>query len=36
MDHAEKLYMSNEYRIALQYVTEEVADRLLNIAEGLD
>ena len=36
MDHAEKFYMSNEYRIALQYVTEEVADRLLNIAEGLD
>ena len=36
MDHAEKFYMSNEYRIALQYVTDEVADRLLNIAEGLD
>ena len=36
MDHAEKFYISNEYRIALQYVTEEVADRLLNIAEGLD
>ena len=36
MDHAEKFYISNEYRIALQYVTEEVADRLLNIGEGLD
>ena len=36
MDHAEKFYMSKEYRIALQHVTEEVADRLLNIAEGLD
>ena len=36
MDHAKKFYMSNEYRIALQYVTDEVADRLLNITEGLD
>ena len=36
MDHAEKFYMSNEYKIALQYVTDEVADRHLNIAEGLD
>ena len=36
MDHAKKFYMSNEYRIALQYVTDEVADRLLNIVEGLD
>ena len=36
VDHAEKFYISNEYRKALQYVTDEVADRLLNIAEGLD
>ena len=36
MDHAKKFYNSKEYRIALQYVTDEVADRLLNIAEGLD
>ena len=36
MDHAEKFYMSKEYRIALQHVTDEVADRILNIAEGLD
>ena len=36
MEHAEKFYISDEYRNALQYVTEEVADRLLNIAEGLD
>ena len=36
VDHAEKFYISNEYREALQYVTDEVADRLLNIAEGLD
>ena len=36
MDHAEKFYTSKEYRIALQHVTDEVADRLLNIAEGLD
>jgi len=36
MDHAEKFYISDEYRSALQYVTDEVADRLLNIAEGLD
>lgn len=36
MDHAEKFYISHEYSIALQYVTDEVADRLLNITEGLD
>ena len=36
VDHAEKFYISNEYREALKYVTDEVADRLLNIAEGLD
>ena len=36
VDHAEKFYISNEYREALQYVTDEVADRLLNVAEGLD
>ena len=36
MYHAEKFYISDEYRSALQYVTEEVADRLLNITEGLD
>ena len=36
MDHAKKFYISKEYRIALQYVTNEVADRLLNIAEALD
>ena len=36
IDHAEKFYLSPEYRSALKYVTEEVADRLLNIAEGID
>ena len=36
IDHAEKFYISEEYISALQYVTEEVADRLLNIVEGLD
>ena len=36
MNHAEKFYISDVYRSALQYVTDEVADRLLNIAEGLD
>ena len=36
IDHAQKFYISEEYRSALQYVTDEVADRLLNIAEGLD
>lgn len=36
MKHAEKFYISDEYIKGLQYVTNEVADRLLNIAEGLD
>ena len=36
IDYAEKFYISEEYRSALQFVTEEVADRLLNIAEGLN
>ena len=36
MDHAKKFYFSKEYGIALQYVTDEVADRLLNITEELN
>ena len=36
MEHAEKFYISNEYIDGLQYITNEVADRLLNITEGLD
>ena len=36
MDHARKFYLSKEYKFALQYITNEVADRFLNIAEGSD
>jgi uncharacterized protein (DUF1330 family) len=36
MDHAEKFYHSDEYKKGLKYLTSEVADRFLNIAEGLN
>ena len=36
MDHAEKFYHSDEYKKGLKFLTIEVADRFLNIAEGLD
>tara|TARA_B110001454_G_C12395240_1_gene298509 strand:+ start:40 stop:333 length:294 start_codon:yes stop_codon:yes gene_type:complete len=36
MDHAEKFYHSEEYKKGLKFLTSEVADRFLNIAEGLD
>ena len=36
MDHAEKFYHSDEYKKGLKFLTSEVADRFLNIAEGLN
>ena len=36
MDHAEKFYHSDDYKKGLKFLTTEVADRFLNIAEGLD
>ena len=36
MDKAEKFYHSEEYKKGLKFLTSEVADRFLNIAEGLD
>jgi uncharacterized protein (DUF1330 family) len=36
MDLAEKFYHSEEYKKGLKFLTSEVADRFLNIAEGLD
>jgi uncharacterized protein (DUF1330 family) len=36
MDQAEKFYHSEEYKKGLKFLTSEVADRFLNIAEGLD
>ena len=36
MDHAEKFYHSDDYKNGLKFLTNEVADRFLNIAEGLD
>ena len=36
MDHAEKFYHSDDYKHGLKFLTNEVADRFLNIAEGLD
>ena len=35
MDEAEKFYASEEYRKGLKYLHEEVAERFLNIAEGV-
>ena len=36
MDHAEKFYHSDAYKKGLKFLTSEVADRFLNIAEGLN
>ena len=36
MVHAEKFYHSDEYKKDLKLLNIEVADRFLNIAEGLD
>ena len=36
MEHAETFYNSEEYKNGLQYLNNDVCDRLLNIAEGLD
>ena len=36
MDLAEKFYHSDEYQKGLKFLTSDVADRFLNIAEGLD
>ena len=36
MEHAERFYHSDEYKKGLKYLNVEVADRFLNIAEGLD
>ena len=36
MDHAENFYNSEEYKKGLKFLTSDVADRLLNIAEATD
>ena len=36
MDHAEKFYHSNEYKKSLKFLNSNVADRYLNIAEGIN
>ena len=36
MEHAETFYHSEEYKKGLKYLNNDVCDRLLNIAEGLD
>ena len=36
MDHAENFYNSEVYRKGLKFLNDDVADRFLNIAEGLN
>ena len=36
MEHAEKFYHSDEYKKGLKFLNSDVADRFLNIAEGID
>ena len=36
MENAESFYHSDEYKKALKYLNNDVCDRFLNIAEGLD
>jgi len=36
MNHAEKFYQSDDYRKGLKFLNSNVADRFLNIAEGID
>ena len=36
IENAESFYHSNEYKNGLKYLNDEVAERFLNIAEGLN
>ena len=36
MENAELFYDSDEYKKGLKYLNDDVCDRFLNIAEGLD
>jgi len=36
MEHAESFYHSDKYKKGLKYLNNDVCDRFLNIAEGLD
>ena len=36
IEYAESFYHSNEYKKGLKYLNDEVAERFLNIAEGLN
>ena len=36
MEEAEKFYESKEYRYWLKFLNEDVSERFLNIAEGVD
>ena len=36
MENAELFYHSDEYKKVLKYLNDDVCDRFLNIAEGLD
>ena len=36
MEEAEKFYESKEYRKGLKFLNEDVSERFLNIAEGVD
>ena len=36
MENAKSFYHSDEYKNGLKYLNNEVCDRFLNIAEGLD
>ena len=36
MEEAEKFYESKEYRNGLKFLNEDVSERFLNIAEGVD
>ena len=36
MEDAEKFYHSDEYKKGLKFLNSDVADRFLNIAEGID
>jgi len=36
MEHAESFYNSEEYKKGLKYLNNDVCNRFLNIAEGLD
>jgi hypothetical protein len=36
MNEAEKFYESEEYQKGLKYLNNDVSERFLNIAEGID